>query len=132
MLAGTSACGERLRQKSGHQLPLAALARMTASDGEQPLGGRGSVAVTGQKRTNRLDSEIGAKRTFRLRRGSWCERTFERRITIDLAPVFVGEKCGKLAEQRVDAADTIDARLVVDLESGMIALDKPPATIKWE
>ena len=46
--------------------------------------------------------------------------------------VFVGEKCGKLAEQRVDAADTIDARLVVDPESGMIALDKPPATIKWE
>jgi hypothetical protein len=46
--------------------------------------------------------------------------------------VFVGEKCGKLAEQRVNAADSIDARLVVDLESGMIALDKPPATIEWD
>ncbi len=69
-----------------------------------------------------------------------CERTFELRIRIDLAPnhtqdwikVAVGEKCRKLAEQRMDAADTIDARLVVDLESCMIALDKPPATIEWE
>ena len=46
--------------------------------------------------------------------------------------MFVGEKCRKLPEQRMDAADTIDPRLVVDLEPCMIALDKPPATIEWK
>ena len=43
-----------------------------------------------------------------------------------------GREVWELAEQRVDAADTIDARLLVDLDSCMIALDKPPATIEWE
>ena len=32
----------------------------------------------------------------------------------------------------MDGADTMDARIVVDLESCMIALDEPPATIEWE